>query len=400
MKLLSLEFAGLALAACVLLPVLKGPLRGVVFLVLNAAFAASFLTPVGQVSTGAFLLLGYGVARGVRGGGTRRVVAGVALLTATFVYLRGYDLVRLALPAGFVHDVLATAGLSFLFFKILHVVLDNAAGTLGELRPGIYVNYCLNFTTFLMGPIQRYQDFHEQWTGRRGSIEPGFEGHLGAVARIARGLVKKYVLAEFLAYETLYPGMDFGAFTVPQLVVKMYVFYAYLYCDFSGYCDVVIGTGSLMGIRPPENFRFPFLSRNVAEYWLRVHRTLTAWLTDYVFNPVYAALLRTGWARGRTLAPLAIALVLTMLVSGVWHGTTLAFVCFGLLHAVFLVSHRAYEHLMKGAMGVKRFRAFSANRAVHAAAVLVTWNVTSVAYVFFVLGMDDVARLTRRIVGA
>jgi alginate O-acetyltransferase complex protein AlgI len=280
------------------------------------------------------------------------------------------------------------------------VVLDHAAGTLGELRPGIYVNYCLNFTTFLMGPIQRYQDFRDQWTGAKGSIEPGFEGHLDAVTRIVRGLVKKFVLAEFLAYETIYADMDFGALSVPLLAVRTYAFYAYLYCDFSGYCDVVIGTGSLMGVRPPENFRFPFLARNVAEYWLRVHRSLTTWLTDYVFNPAYAAILRTGWARGRTLAPVALALCLTMLVSGLWHGTTLAFVCFGLLHAVFLVVHRAYAEVMKNALGAKRFRAFSANRAVHAAAVLITWNVTSIAYLFFVLDIHGVWRLTRRILEA
>lgn len=400
MKLLSLEFAGLALAACVLLPLLRGPLRGAVFLALNAVFAASFLTPAGCVSTASFLLLGYCVAWWVRGGDRRRVVAGVVLLTATFVYLRGYELVRIALPQGWVHEFLATAGLSFLFFKILHVVFDNAAGTLGDLRPGTYVNYCLNFTTFLMGPIQRYQDFREQWTGAKGSIEPGYEGHLDAVARIARGLVKKYVLAEFLAYETIYADMDFGSFSIPQIALRTYAFYAYLYCDFSGYCDVVIGTGSLMGVRPPENFDFPFLSRNVAEYWLRVHRSLTTWLTDYVFNPTYAGLLRTRWARNRVLAPVALALVVTMLVSGLWHGTTLGFVCFGLLHAAFLVAHRAYEHVMKRSLGVKRFREFSANRAVHAAAVVVTWNATSVAYLFFVLGIEDVWRLSRRIVGA
>jgi len=162
----------------------------------------------------------------------------------------------------------------------------------------------------------------------------------------------------------------------------------------------MIGTGSLMGVRPPENFRFPFLSRNVSEYWLRVHRSLTTWLTDYVFNPAYAAFLRSRWLGGRAFLALAAALLLTMTVSGLWHGTTLAFLAFGLVHGLFLVVQRGYEAAMKSALGPARFRAWTAHPVVHTAAVFLTWNVTSVAYVFFVLDLDGVARLAHRMFAA
>jgi membrane protein involved in D-alanine export len=398
LTLLSLEFFALALAACVLLPVLRGGLRTGVFLALNVAFAASFLEPEGMLSTAAFLALGYGAALWTRGGGRGRVPAAVGLMTVAFVYLRGYDLLRLVLPDGWLHELLATAGLSFLFFKMLHVIVDSASGTLGDLRVTTYVNYCLNFTTFLMGPIQRYQNFDEQWRGEKASIEPGFEAHLGAVNRVLRGLVKKFVVAELLWHFSIRPGMPIESLGALQLLVRTYVFYLYLYCDFSGYCDVVIGVGSLMGVRPPENFNLPFLARNVSDYWLRVHRTLTTWLTDYVFNPCFAALLRRMTERFGTYVPMAIALLVTMLVSGLWHGTTMAFVYFGLLHGVYLVIQHGYSTWMRKRLGRKRFAAFSRHIVVHGAAVFVTYNLTSLAYLFFVLDADEVARVVTRVV--
>ncbi len=83
------------------------------------------------------------------------------------------------------------------------------------------------------------------------------------------------------------PDLPIERMGAGELLVAIYAFYVFLYLDFSGYCDIVIGVGSLMGVKPPENFRFPFLARDVSEYWLRVHRSLTTWLTDYIFNPLY-----------------------------------------------------------------------------------------------------------------
>jgi D-alanyl-lipoteichoic acid acyltransferase DltB (MBOAT superfamily) len=302
------------------------------------------------------------------------------------------------LPRDWLTDLLATAGLSFLFFKLLHVLVDVADGSLKRPPPLHFANYCFNFTSFLLGPIQRFGDFDAQWTGRARSIEPTFEAHLDAVLRVLRGLVKKYVLAEYLHPYALTSEADVAALSAGALLLKTYVFYAFLYCDFSGYCDIVIGVGALIGLRPPENFRLPFLATNVADFWLRVHRSLTLWLTDYVFNPLYASLLRSAALRSQRLLALNAALTGTMLVSGLWHGTTASFVAFGLVHGVYLVVFRTYERVLTGKLGRKRLEAWRSTWVSRALGWTLTFNATAAAYVFFVLDFRSLTALLARLV--
>jgi D-alanyl-lipoteichoic acid acyltransferase DltB (MBOAT superfamily) len=152
-----------------------------------------------------------------------------------------------------------------------------------------------------------------------------------------------------------------------------------------------------MGVRPPENFDFPFLARNVSAYWLRVHRSLTLWLTDYVFTPSYRYVLGTAAGDRFPFFALAAALMLTMLVAGLWHGTTLNFVLFGLVHGVALVVARAYEHAVVDRIGRRRFKAFTEWWPVTAAATCLTLTFTSLAYALFVLPAGDAWRLYGRL---
>lgn len=397
MSLLSPSFLAIVLASAVAFHALRGPLRGLAFLGLSAWYAQSFLTPVGAVFTAALCLGGWALAQWVHGRPGRKVPA-VAALVGVFVYARGYSFLELLLPADWRTQALATAGLSFLLFKIVHVVIDRADGRIERLPLLEYLDYCLAFTTFLLGPIQRFQDFSDQWHGRTASIEPGFEAHLDAANRMLRGFVKKFVVAEYLSSWALSPEADVAAMEWPRLVLAVYAFYAFLYFDFSGYCDVVIGAGQLVGVRPPENFDLPFLSPNASQFWLRVHRSLTTWLTDYVFNPLLVALLRSPRLGGRALASACLALMVTMLVSGLWHGTTFNFVLFGLVHGVFLVAFRVYEHVLRRRLGPKGLKAWRATRTSRALGTALTLVTTGGAYVFFVLDSEALLVLLGRIV--
>ena len=398
MSLLSVPFLLLAALAILWLRGTRGRLREAGFLVLSAVFAASYLGPVGSLSTALFCLAGFGAARLVERH-PRRLAPAVAVLTLTFLVMRAYDFLVPVLPRSLAEGLLATAGLSFLFFKILHVVIDASAGTLGPLRAGRYACYCLNFTTFLLGPIQRYQDFSDQWDGRKAAIGPGFDSHLDAFNRMLRGFVKKFVVAEFLARYALLPGAGLGDLGPLEALQGTYLFYLFLYFDFSGYCDIVIGIGSLMGIRPPENFDLPFFSGNIAAFWLRVHRSLTTWLTEYVFNPLYARALRSAsLGRHKPLAA-SCALLGTMLVSGLWHGTTFNFVLFGLVHGIYLSVYRSFELAMIGRIGRKGLRQRRRQLWWRAAAWLVTFHASASAYLFFVLDGPDLKELWHRCLG-
>ncbi len=384
MSLLSPSFFALVLGAALVVRGVRGPARGLLFLALSAWYAAGFLTPVGAAFVASFCLAGFGLAHWVAGRPRRKLPA-VLLLVLVFVYARGYSFLELLLPGDWLTRAFATAGLSFLLFKILHVVLDRADGRIERLPLLEYLDYCLAFTTFLLGPIQRFQDFSDQWNGRTPSIEPTFEAHLDATNRILRGLVKKFVVAESLHAFALSPGAELASMGAGEVLLGTYAFYAFLYFDFSGYCDVVIGAGSLVGVRPPENFDLPFLAPNASQFWLRVHRSLTTWLTDYVFNPLYVAFLRSKQLGGWPLTSACLALLATMLVSGLWHGTTFNFVLFGVVHGVYLVVFRVYEHVLRKRLGGKGLAAWRATWTSRVAGTVLTFLFTGAAYLFFVL---------------
>ena len=397
MALNSWQFLLLATCAILLVPVARGWLRTAVFLAINLTFIWTYwgvaAMPVGLT----FCLAGYAGARLVRERGTPWLVASLVVLTTAFVYLRGYTIGGPSAPAGSVSaGIIAFAGLSFLFFKMIHVVVDAASGSIEQLSLSRYLNYCLNFTTILMGPIQRYQDFSSQWMGETAE-RPAFETYVDAANRMLRGFVKAFVLAPVLAPYVLRPGLPIERMGGLELLIAIYAFYIFLYLDFSGYCDIVIGVGSLMGLRPPENFRFPFLARDVSAYWLRVHRSLTTWLTDYIFTPFYRFALGARGLGQYGFVALAASLLLTMLVAGVWHGTTLNFVVFGLIHGIGLVVVRGYEQVMVRRMGRARFRHFAERPLVTALAVFLTYNFTSLAYTFFVLDVGESVRVVERL---
>ena len=389
--MLTLEFIALAAAMVLWLRITHGWLRLLGFLAGCLTFAASYLTPIGALSTGIFVAMGYGLARLVKSH-PEMTVGAIATMVGSFVYLRGYDFLLPLLPEGIWGELIATAGLSYLLFKMLHVIVDSASGI--EVRPLLYLAYCLNFTTFLLGPIQRYPDFVRQWNGEEDPLEPRFEAHLGAANRVLRGLVKKFVIAERIAPYALLPHASASGMELPEVILGAWVFYLYLYFDFSGYCDIMIGIGRLMGVAPPENFYLPMFSPNIAQYWLRVHRSLTEWLTDYVFHPTYTALLRSERFGRRRLLCRNAAIACAMLIAGVWHGTTLSFLLFGLVHAVYQVIFRSFEELALRRLGRKGLARLRRNPIWACASIALTFVATGTAFIFFVLDPPELLALT------
>ena len=399
-SLLSTEFLALALVTAVLLAVLRGPARHVAFLVANLVFLWGLLLgPTGTLTTIAFAALGYVLIKLIQRYPDRLFAVLLSGYVVLFVYMQNYDFLGWMLPEGARTNLLATVGLSFLFFKIVHVMIEARSNTLGSVSLMGYLNYGFNFTTFMMGPIQRYQDFDAQWTGRELKTPVSFEGHLDAVLRILVGLVKAYVLARMIEQFAIDAGTVAAAESLPSLLLQIYAFYFFLYLNFAGYCDVVIGVGMLLGVRPPENFDKPFLARDISDFWMRFHRSLTSWLTDYVFSPAYKWALSRPAGGSRPLLAMNGALLLTMLVSGVWHGTTLSFALFGLAHGLYFVAFRTWEALLTKRMGKKALRAWRRRPLVHAAAVFITFHAVALSLVFFRLDADHAFRVFARLFG-
>jgi len=226
-------------------------------------------------------------------------------------------------------------GISFFTFEFIHYAADRyndrtEAGSAGE-----YLAFILFFPTMVAGPIKRYQDFLPKL--RAVSREWVTDWQRG-VTSILVGLVKKFAVADVLtAYTNHLNRADISQAHRWILPLWLLAYGIKIYADFSAYSDIAIGSARLFGIRVPENFDWPYLRTNIAEFWRHWHMSLTSWLIDYIYIPLGGS--RAG--TGRVYANILV----TMLLSGIWHGAGMNFLVWGLLHGVMLVVRRAWRQL-------------------------------------------------------
>ncbi len=222
------------------------------------------------------------------------------------------------------------AGISFFTFQAISYLIDVyrriAPAEQHLLNCGLYIAM---FPQLIAGPIVRYHDIAKQLI-RRTVTSRGFAD---GAERFVFGLAKKVLLADPLGVKAdhifnlpiyeLSPGLAWlGAIC----------FTLQIYYDFSGYSDMAIGLGRMFGFKLPENFRYPYISRSMREFWRRWHISLSTWLRDYLYIPLGGS--RKG--AGRTM----LNLLIVFLLCGLWHGASWTFVLWGLWHGVFLVLER------------------------------------------------------------
>jgi alginate O-acetyltransferase complex protein AlgI len=219
-------------------------------------------------------------------------------------------------------------GISFYTFLTLSYTIDvyrrEVRAERDLLKYSVFVTF---FPHLIAGPILRAREFLPQLAASPAAYRTFF-----GLNRIAIGLAKKVLLADTLAIvvEPVFaePALYDGAATL----IAVYAYAFQIYFDFSGYCDIAIGTAAMMGYALPVNFDSPYLAGSIASFWRRWHISLSRWLRDYV----YLSLGGNRRGRGRTY----VNLILTMALGGLWHGASWSFVFWGLLHGLFLVVHR------------------------------------------------------------
>ena len=206
-----------------------------------------------------------------------------------------------------------------------------------------YFNMITFFPALLGGPIVRGANFLPQM-GR--DIGPTKSRLVLGGGIFLQGLAKKMLLADRLATISNPIFADPQIYSTASVWLGLLAYSLQIYCDFSGYSDMAIGTAKMIGFDLPENFNLPYLSTNIAEFWRRWHISLSTWFRDYVFLPLaYASsrrLDRMGLsARKGNMASYTGATLLTMLLCGLWHGAGWTFVLWGGLHGAALVVHRS-----------------------------------------------------------
>ncbi len=224
-------------------------------------------------------------------------------------------------------------GISFYTFHNISYVVDIYRGERPALRkPVSYATYISMFPQLIAGPIVRYREIADQLpqerTHRLDDIAAGFP-------RFALGLCKKVIIADSLSplvdacFSTPADEMTFAVAWLGALTYTMQLFF-----DFSGYSDMAIGLGRMLGFRLPENFARPYSSVTITEFWRRWHMSLSRWFRDYVYIPLGGN--RHGTAR--TYRNLCIVFVLT----GFWHGANWTFLVWGLYHGALLIIERGF----------------------------------------------------------
>jgi len=376
--------------------------RSGVLLVANLVFIGSYLDRVSQiVPLVAFLLMCYLIIEGVRRGrSSLGLWAGLALVIASFVVLKKYSFLDASLLLPFPYLIV---GLSYVLFRVLHLMIDAKQGELAAPIPPLhFFNYTCNFLSFTAGPIQRYQDYA---SNKDRPLALDQDKVFRAFARLIKGFLKVGVFSAIFNYlfenmsdrlldTTLTPSLPM----LCALVVASAVFYTiYLYANFAGYMDIVIGVGALMGQDLPENFNRPFLARSFLDFWSRWHMTLSDWFKTYVFNPLLTVLATrfTSPKVGPYLG--VVAFFITFLIMGVWHGTTAVFVVYGLLMGAGASINKLWQVIMTKRLGKKGYKALAEKTPAIYLSRGLTFAYFALALACLWLDMPQLLSLTRRL---
>lgn len=250
---------------------------------------------------------------------TKSVVDAAAHYGVTLVYQ----------PLGLILPV----GLSFIVFQGMSYTIDIYRRELTARPSWLDVAVFMTFFPHVVaGPIVRASDFLPQ-IEKRPTLPDGIAAR--ALFRIATGMFKKLVIADFLSANIVdRVFLEPGNYSGIEVITAVFAYTIQIYYDFSAYSDIAIGTAALFGYVLKENFDKPYLSRNLSEFWRRWHMSLASWLRDYLYIPL-------GGNRGGKVRTL-INLMVTMILGGVWHGADWRFVVWGFVHGVGLSLNRIW----------------------------------------------------------
>jgi alginate O-acetyltransferase complex protein AlgI len=275
---------------------------------------------------------------------------------------------------------LAWLGFSYVAFRLLHTILDRKAGRLPSVPLTDFVNYVIFFPAFTAGPIDRLERFTQDINN---PVPLDRAGWLEAGIRFFLGLFKKFVVADALAWIALNDKFAQQINSSAWMWLLLYSYSLRIYFDFSGYTDIAIGLGRLLGVRLPENFASPYWKPNLTQFWNSWHITLTQWFRSYFFNPLTRAMRSSE----QSMAPylmILISQVSTMVLIGLWHGVTVGFVLWGLWHGTGLFVQNRWSNYMKD-HGPAWGRTRTGQRVFQAAGIFLTFNFVSLGWLFFSL---------------
>ncbi len=265
-----------------------------------------------------------------------------------------------------VSNIILPVGISFFTFQSLSYTIDIYRKKLEPVKNiidfGFYVSF---FPQLVAGPIVRASEFIPQLYSEFRLSKREFNH---ALFLILKGLIKKVIISDFIALGFIDRVFDSPAlYSGFENLMAVYGYGLQIYCDFSGYTDIAIGLGLIMGFRLPLNFNSPYKAAGIADFWRRWHISLSRWLKDYLYIPL------GGNRKGKFRTD--VNLFITMLLGGLWHGADLRFIIWGGLHGLGLIADRIWKSLTGNAA--------RSGRIGTAIKVFITFQFVNFCWIFF-----------------
>ena len=287
------------------------------------------------------------------------------------------------------HLAVVFIGVSYVSFRLCYLVQEVQNGIVKMPSAWNYFSFAFYVPTLTVGPISPYAKFASFEASPDRTLVPVGR----SLGRIAVGLWKyifvSNVLGQLSYTAFLFDGHPHG---VMDLLICIFAYSIFLYCNFSGLCDLVSGVSGLLGIQVAENFNQPFSARNFQEFWSRWHMTLSGWIRDMMFTPLLKMLIR-AWGPKSANHATAIVIIATFIVIGVWHGAGLNYLLFGISQGVGVAAVHYSTQFMRKRLGKEGFAKYRANRLYYYLGCVGTYLYFSLTLILFANSMGDLKHI-------
>ncbi len=271
-------------------------------------------------------------------------------------------------------------GFSYFAFRLIHMLIDRNRINKNAVPLREFLTYLVFFPAFTAGPIDRFEHFSAELN--KSEEKDQNSDLLEGLTRIVIGLFQKFILADSLALISLNSYLANKINDSAWLWVSLYAYAFRIFFDFSGYTEIAIGMARIAGVGLPENFRRPYLSKNITVFWNNWHITLTQWFRTYYFNPV-TRFFRSNYKNMSHAFIIFFTQISTMVLIGLWHGISLNFVIWGLWNGMGLFIHNRWSEKIKPKLSFFNNEPF--NIPYNLVSVLFTFHYIALGWVWFAL---------------
>lgn len=243
------------------------------------------------------------------------------------------------------HGILAFLGISYMSFKSLQMIIEIYDGLIDKVGIFEFVYFLTFFPCLSSGPIDRSRRFHDDMitvADRKDYIEMIGDG----LFKIMLGMFYKFVCAAGLYQAIIWLGGTGDTAQLWNHIVYMYSYGTYLFFDFAGYSLMAVGVSYILGVKSPDNFNLPFISKDMKEFWDRWHMSLSYWFRDFLFSRFMMKAIRGKWFKSK-LTGASIGFLINMTIMGIWHGLDIYYIMYGVYHGMLLAITEIYQKKSK-----------------------------------------------------